>query len=176
MPCWVLCVLLLCCASLSCFPVCWPWQEHKQRSELLEGLRAEAARLRQLHDTEVKGLQAELEGRLSALQQRHREKVSSRLCLWPLGSRGMAWRDPHLVPLPPCTAQGDRHKGRSRFPGCAFLVGEKLVPFSLTQLPVQERKLQDSEKELEIRVKSIQARSEHLLSQVSGPVGLTERP
>lgn len=80
------CVLLLCCASLSSFPVCWPWQERKQRSELLEGLRGEAARLRQLHDTEVKGLQAELEGRLSALQQRHREKVSSRLCLWPLGS------------------------------------------------------------------------------------------
>lgn len=79
-------------------------------------------------------------------------------------------------PLPPCTAQGDRHKGRSRSPGCAFLLGEKLVPFSLTQLLVQERKLQDSEKELEIRMKSIQARSEHLLSQVSRPVGLTELP
>ncbi|CAN8199051.1 unnamed protein product [Coccothraustes coccothraustes] len=49
-------------------------EEHRQRSELLEGLRSEAARLRQLHDTDVKGLQAELEGRLTALQQRHREK------------------------------------------------------------------------------------------------------
>ncbi|KAI1230706.1 centrosomal protein of 164 kDa, partial [Lamprotornis superbus] len=77
-------------------------EEQKQRSELLEGLRGEAARLRQLHDTKVKELQAELEGRLSTLQQRHREK---------------------------------------------------------------ERKVQDSEKELEIRMKSIQARSEHLLSQ-----------
>ncbi|KAM4885514.1 centrosomal protein of 164 kDa [Sylvia borin] len=77
-------------------------EEHKQRSELLEGLRSEAARLRQLHDADVKGLQAELEGRLTALQQRHREK---------------------------------------------------------------ERKLQDSENELEIRMKNIQARSEQLLSQ-----------
>lgn len=41
------------------------------------------------------------------------------------------------------------------------------MPFSLTELPVQERKLQDSENELEIRMKSIQARSEQLLSQVS---------
>ncbi|XP_066191048.1 centrosomal protein of 164 kDa [Sylvia atricapilla] len=77
-------------------------EEHRQRSELLEGLRSEAARLRQLHDADVKGLQAELEGRLTALQQRHREK---------------------------------------------------------------ERKLQDSENELEIRMKNIQARSEQLLSQ-----------
>ncbi|XP_066059530.1 centrosomal protein of 164 kDa isoform X2 [Chamaea fasciata] len=77
-------------------------EEHKQRSELLEGLRSEAARLRQLHDADVKGLQAELEGRLMALQQRHREK---------------------------------------------------------------ERKLQDSENELEIRLKNLQARSEQLLSQ-----------
>ncbi|NXH43982.1 CE164 protein, partial [Dicaeum eximium] len=77
-------------------------EERKQRLELLEGLRSEAARLRQLHDAEVKGLQAELEGRLTALQQRHREK---------------------------------------------------------------ERKLQDSENELEIRMKNIQARSEQLLSQ-----------
>ncbi|XP_053819391.1 centrosomal protein of 164 kDa isoform X2 [Vidua chalybeata] len=77
-------------------------EERRQRSELLQGLRSEAARLRQLHDADVKGLQAELEGRLTALQQRHREK---------------------------------------------------------------ERKLQDSEKELEIRMKNIQARSEQLLSQ-----------
>lgn len=46
------------------------------------------------------------------------------------------------------------------------------MPFSLTRLPVQERKLQDSENELEIRMKNIQARSEQLLSQVS----LTELP
>ncbi|TRZ15892.1 hypothetical protein HGM15179_011240 [Zosterops borbonicus] len=77
-------------------------EERKQRSELLEGLRSEATRLRQLHDSDVKGLQAELEGRLTALQQRHREK---------------------------------------------------------------EKKLQDSENELEIRMKNIQARSEQLLSQ-----------
>ncbi|XP_064588039.1 centrosomal protein of 164 kDa isoform X4 [Zonotrichia leucophrys gambelii] len=49
-------------------------EERRQRSELLEGLRSEAARLRQLHDTELQRLQAELEGRLAALQQRHREK------------------------------------------------------------------------------------------------------
>ncbi|XP_054373090.1 centrosomal protein of 164 kDa isoform X3 [Molothrus ater] len=49
-------------------------EERRQRSELLEGLRSEAARLRQLHDADLKGLQAELEGRLTALQQRHREK------------------------------------------------------------------------------------------------------
>ncbi|XP_077046016.1 centrosomal protein of 164 kDa isoform X5 [Agelaius phoeniceus] len=49
-------------------------EERRQRSELLEGLRSEAARLRQLHDADLKGLQAELEGRLAALQQRHREK------------------------------------------------------------------------------------------------------
>ncbi|XP_068028256.1 centrosomal protein of 164 kDa [Anomalospiza imberbis] len=49
-------------------------EERKQRSELLQALRSEAARLRQLHDADVKGLQAELEGRLTALQQRHREK------------------------------------------------------------------------------------------------------
>lgn len=101
----------LCCisgeprASLRCFPVSLGGQEHKQRSELLEGLRSEAARLRQLHDADVKGLQAELEGRLSALQQRHREKVSSRLCLWPLGLLGDSLHAPHLVPLPPCSAQ-----------------------------------------------------------------------
>ncbi|RLV93742.1 hypothetical protein DV515_00013363, partial [Chloebia gouldiae] len=77
-------------------------EERRQRSELLQGLRSEAARLRQLHDAEVRGLQAELEGRLTALQQRHSEK---------------------------------------------------------------ERKLQDSENELEIRMKNIQARSEQLLSQ-----------
>ncbi|XP_063274072.1 centrosomal protein of 164 kDa isoform X2 [Prinia subflava] len=77
-------------------------EERRQRAELLEGLRSEAARLRQRHDADVKGLQAELEGRLSALQQRHRDK---------------------------------------------------------------ERKLQDSENELEIRMKNIQARSEQLLSQ-----------
>lgn len=50
------------------------------------------------------------------------------------------------------------------------------MPFSSTQLPVQEKKLQDSENELEIRMKNIQARSEQLLSQVSWPVGLTELP
>ncbi|XP_068850623.1 centrosomal protein of 164 kDa isoform X3 [Aphelocoma coerulescens] len=77
-------------------------EERKQRSELLEGLRSEAARLRQRHDAELKALQAELEGRLTALQHRHREK---------------------------------------------------------------ERKLQDSENELEIRVKNIQARSQQLVSQ-----------
>nr|XP_031362697.1 centrosomal protein of 164 kDa [Lonchura striata domestica] len=77
-------------------------EEQKQRSELLQGLRSEAARLRQLHDAEVRGLQAELQARLAALQQRHSEK---------------------------------------------------------------ERKLQDSENELEIRMKNIQARSEQLLSQ-----------
>ncbi|XP_030918266.1 centrosomal protein of 164 kDa [Geospiza fortis] len=49
-------------------------EERRQRSELLEGLRSEAARLRQLHDADLKGLQAELEGRLAALQHRHREK------------------------------------------------------------------------------------------------------
>lgn len=41
---------------------------------------------------------------------------------------------------------------------------------------VQERKLQDSENELEIRVKNVQARSEQLVSQVSRAVGLTELP
>ncbi|XP_054147518.1 centrosomal protein of 164 kDa isoform X3 [Melozone crissalis] len=49
-------------------------EERRQRSELLEGLRSEAARLRQLHDAELQRLQAELEGRLAALQQRHREQ------------------------------------------------------------------------------------------------------
>lgn len=87
------------CASQRCFPVPLAGQERKQRSELLEGLRSEATRLRQLHDTELKGLQAELEGRLSALQQRHREKVSSRLCLWPLGLLRGGLEAPHLVTL-----------------------------------------------------------------------------
>lgn len=50
-------------------------QERKQRAELLEGLRSEMARLRQLHEVEVKGLQAELDERLTLLQNRHREKV-----------------------------------------------------------------------------------------------------
>lgn len=65
---------------------------------------------------------------------------------------------------------------RWHFPVCVFLGREELVPFSSTQLPVQEKKLQDSENELEIRMKNIQARSEQLLSQVSWPVGLTELP
>lgn len=50
-------------------------QERKQRAELLEGLRSEMARLRQLHEVEVKALQAELDERLTLLQNRHREKV-----------------------------------------------------------------------------------------------------
>ncbi|KAM6308012.1 centrosomal protein of 164 kDa-like [Podargus strigoides] len=49
-------------------------QERKQRAELLEGLRGEMARLRQLHEAEAKALQAELDGQLAALQQRHAEE------------------------------------------------------------------------------------------------------
>lgn len=94
----------------------WPGQERKQRSELLEGLRSEAARLRQRHDAELKALQAELEGRLTALQQRHREKVSSRPCLWPLGLLRDSLGAPHLVPQAPCTAQGGTHKWQVTLP------------------------------------------------------------
>lgn len=158
------------------FPCPLSGQERKQRSELLEGLRSEATRLRQLHDSDVKVLQAELEGRLTALQQRHREKVSSRVCLWPLGLLRDCLEAAHFVPLPPCTAQSGRHKSQVTLPSLCFLGREELVPFSSTQLPVQEKKLQDSENELEIRMKNIQARSEQLLSQVSWPVGLTELP
>ncbi|KAM6312676.1 uncharacterized protein O3Q21_010514 [Podargus strigoides] len=50
-------------------------QERKQRAELLEGLRGEMARLRQLHEAEAKALQAGLDGQLAVLQQRHREEV-----------------------------------------------------------------------------------------------------
>ncbi|XP_075579496.1 centrosomal protein of 164 kDa [Pelecanus crispus] len=49
-------------------------EERKQRAELFEGLRSEMVRLRQLHEAEVKALQAELGERLTALQHRHREK------------------------------------------------------------------------------------------------------
>lgn len=108
------------CASQRCFPVPLAGQERKQRSELLEGLRSEATRLRQLHDSDLKGLQAELEGRLSALQQRHREKVSSRLCLWPLGLQRDGLEAPHLVTVSPCTAQGGRHKWQVTLPSLCF--------------------------------------------------------
>ncbi|XP_061870224.1 centrosomal protein of 164 kDa isoform X6 [Colius striatus] len=49
-------------------------QERQRRAELTEGLCAEMSRLRQLHHAEAKALQAELDGQLSALQLRHREK------------------------------------------------------------------------------------------------------
>lgn len=102
------------------FPCPLSGQERKQRSELLEGLRSEATRLRQLHDSDVKVLQAELEGRLTALQQRHREKVSSRVCLWPLGLLRDCLEAAHFVPLPPCTAQSGRHKSQVTLPSLCF--------------------------------------------------------
>lgn len=92
-------------------------QEQKQRSELLQGLRSEAARLRQLHDAEVRGLQAELEGRLAALQQRHSEKVSSRLCLRPSGLLRDGLGAPHRVPL--------HDEGQVTLPACVLLVREE---------------------------------------------------
>ncbi|XP_075298488.1 centrosomal protein of 164 kDa isoform X6 [Opisthocomus hoazin] len=49
-------------------------EERKQRAELLEGLRSQTVRLRQLHEAEGRALQAELDERLAALQHRHREK------------------------------------------------------------------------------------------------------
>ncbi|KFV10514.1 Centrosomal protein of 164 kDa, partial [Pterocles gutturalis] len=49
-------------------------EERKQRAELLEGLRSEMLRLRQLHEAEVKALQAELGEQLTDLQRKHREK------------------------------------------------------------------------------------------------------
>ncbi|KGL87731.1 Centrosomal protein of 164 kDa, partial [Charadrius vociferus] len=49
-------------------------EERKQRAELFDGLRSEMVRLRQLHEAEVKALQAELDERLSALRHRHRER------------------------------------------------------------------------------------------------------
>ncbi|XP_061870220.1 centrosomal protein of 164 kDa isoform X2 [Colius striatus] len=49
-------------------------EERQRRAELTEGLCAEMSRLRQLHHAEAKALQAELDGQLSALQLRHREK------------------------------------------------------------------------------------------------------
>ncbi|NXN69619.1 CE164 protein, partial [Himantopus himantopus] len=49
-------------------------EERKQRAELFDGLRSEMVRLRQLHEAEVKALQAELDERLTALRHRHRER------------------------------------------------------------------------------------------------------
>lgn len=65
-------------------------QERKQRAELFEGLRSEMARLRQLHEVEVKALQAELDERLTLLQNRHREKVRRLPSILWLGCFGLA--------------------------------------------------------------------------------------
>lgn len=95
-------------------------QERKQRAELFEGLRSETARLRQLHEAEVKALQAELGERLAALQRRHREKVRTPLCRalgWDVAAWGQpGYGDASACP-PPSAAQGDRG-GRSHFPSC----------------------------------------------------------
>lgn len=99
-------------------------QERKQRAELLEGLRSEKRRLQQVHEAELKAVQAELEGRLAALQVRHREKVSgtparrllalgcSRDASVRLSQRGVT-RTAALAPFLFCTGS------------------EELVPFSL---------------------------------------------
>ncbi|XP_071432453.1 centrosomal protein of 164 kDa isoform X2 [Pithys albifrons albifrons] len=49
-------------------------EERKRRTELLERLQSETVQLWQSHNTEVKALQAELEGRLTDMKHRHREK------------------------------------------------------------------------------------------------------
>ncbi|XP_054031972.1 centrosomal protein of 164 kDa [Dryobates pubescens] len=49
-------------------------EERLQRAQLLEGLRSEAARVRQLQQAELKALQAQLDQRLTALQLQHQEK------------------------------------------------------------------------------------------------------
>lgn len=91
-------------------------QERKQRAELFDGLRSEMARLRQLHEAEVKALQAELDERLSALRHRHRERVRRALCLagrCDLAAWGWPGYCDTLVCLPPSSAQRDT---RSLFP------------------------------------------------------------
>jgi len=84
------CWKTLCLArALFSFVLC-DKQERKQRAELLEGLRSQTVRLRQLHEAEGRALQAELDERLAALQHRHREKVRRPLCL--AAGRGLAAR------------------------------------------------------------------------------------
>lgn len=79
-------------------------QERKQRAELLEGLRSEKRRLQQVHEAEVKAARAELEGRLAALQGRHREKVSATRARRLLGP---GWAPDTSLRLSP-PAQGDK--------------------------------------------------------------------
>lgn len=114
LPCW----RTLCFAQMLFLSVFCNKQERKRRAELVEGLRSEMVRLRQLHEAEVKALQAELDERLAALQHRHREKVRRTLCLagrCDLAAWGWPGYGDASVRLPPSAAQG-APSGRSRFP------------------------------------------------------------
>uniref|UniRef100_A0A8C3ERV6 Centrosomal protein of 164 kDa n=1 Tax=Corvus moneduloides TaxID=1196302 RepID=A0A8C3ERV6_CORMO len=146
-------------------------EERKQRSELLEGLRSEAARLRQRHDAELKALQAELEGRLTALQQRHREKVSSRPCLWSLEVLRDSLDAPHLVPLAPCTAQAGAHKWQEAALASQLRMEESRKEHSsllesIRQLRKTLEELQDQKAELEAQVDLLQSRSQRLQKRI----------
>ncbi|NWT59202.1 CE164 protein, partial [Erythrocercus mccallii] len=110
----------------------------RELSELMSDKRREVEKE---HEMRVERMREEHRDALARIQEQYQEEV---------------------LPLP--LGRRDR-TGSSRFPVCVFLLREELVPFSLTQLPVQEKKLQDSENELEIRMRNIQARSEQLLSQ-----------
>ncbi|KAJ7427412.1 centrosomal protein of 164 kDa [Willisornis vidua] len=136
-------------------------EERKRRTELLERLQSETVQLWQSHNTEVKALQAELEGRLTDMKHRHREKerkLQDAENELEIRAKSLQARSEQLLSQEAALASQVRLEESRKEHGSLLE--------SVRQLRKSLEELQDQKAELEAQVDLLQTRSQRLQRRI----------